>query len=268
MSLSIDRMNESESDNTRTTEPMSLSSLPGLRRPDYEGNRFDDCSSYYSLSELSETDPVRRVPAVEVRRQALAIPPKPKQDCKYPELLRNDEAMPLRVPGPWLEYPLLATNRYISGIPGPARVVISAGDYAGFDVIYHPTWSRTKFVHANYRPKGYHSALLNYFMTEYGDPVYPSMITNGYPMPCQFDYAAHQCLEWQCQGCNQAPRLMPETMLAQPCNGIRIQPQYEPYNGIQMEPQYDPYTGQPRPYSFYQYPLVNLSEFGSRFDER
>ncbi|KAI8667087.1 hypothetical protein NCS56_00844000 [Fusarium sp. Ph1] len=247
---------------------MSLSSLPGLRRPDYEGNEFDDCASCYSLSELSETDPVRRVPAVDVRGQALAIPSQPKQDFKYPELLRNDEAMPLRVPGPWLEYPLLATDRYISGIPGPARVVISAGDYAGFDVIYHPTWSRTKFRHANYRPKGYQSTLSSYFMTEYGCPMYPSMATNGYPTPCQFDYTAHQGLEWQCQGFDQAPWLMPESMLAHSCYGIQIQPRYEPCNGIQMEPQYDPYTGQPMPYSFYQYPLVNFSEFESQFDER
>ncbi|UPL03438.1 hypothetical protein LCI18_014372 [Fusarium solani-melongenae] len=224
----------SESDNTHTTEPMSLSSLPGLRRPDYEGNRFDDCSSYYSLSKLSETDPVRRVLAVEVRRQALAIPPKPRQDCKYPELLRNDEAMPLRVHGPWLEYPLLETDRYISGIPGPARVVISAGDYAGFDVIYHPTWGQTKFVHANYRPKGYHSALLNYFMTQSGDPVYPSMITNGYPMPCQFDYAVPQGLEWQCQGFGQALWPTAESQWAQPCYDMQMQSQYERCNGIQM----------------------------------
>ncbi|EEU39421.1 uncharacterized protein NECHADRAFT_81575 [Fusarium vanettenii 77-13-4] len=229
----------SELNNTHTTQQTSLSSLPGLRRPDYEGDEFDDCASYYSLSELSETDPVRRVPAVEVRRQALAVPPRPKQDCKYPELLRNDEAMPLQVPGPWLEYPLVATDRYISGIPGPARVVISAGDYAGCDVIYHPIWSRTKFRHANYRPRGYQRLFSGYFETEYPHPICPSMTTNGYPMPCHSGYAGAQDFEWQCQVFDQAPWLTPESQWAQPYHGMQL-PQYEEI--------YNPYMAQPLSY--------------------
>ena len=242
----------SESSTADTTESTSLSSLPGLRGPDYEGDGFDDCESYYSLSELSGTDPVRRVPAVEVRRQALAVPSKPKQHCKYPELFRNDEAMPLRVPGPWLEYPLFATDRYISGVPGPARVVISAGDYAGFDVIYHPIWSRTEFRHANYRPRGYQRLLLGYFETEYLHPMCPSMTTNEYPMPCHTDYGTPQYFEWPCQGFDQAPWVTPESRCAQTYTGHELQPQYgEIYNS---------YMAQPMPYYFYDLSTGGLEE--------
>ncbi|UPK92484.1 hypothetical protein LCI18_003419 [Fusarium solani-melongenae] len=108
---------------------------------------MDDCRSecsYYSLPELDETDPVRRIPASVVKQQAEAL----------------SSHLPLRVAGPWIEYPLVKDGPYISGSPGPARVVVSAMGGTGFDVIYHPDrpifWGPKKstFAQARYHPKG------------------------------------------------------------------------------------------------------------------
>ncbi|WAO91863.1 Hypothetical protein NCS54_00934700 [Fusarium falciforme] len=124
---------------------------------------MDDCRSecsYYSLPELDETDPVRRIPASVVKQQAEAVPASCQMETSYPHTYNNSEHLPLRVAGPWLEYPLVKDGPYISGSPGPARVVVSAMGGTGFDVIYHPNrpifWGPKKntFVQARYHPKG------------------------------------------------------------------------------------------------------------------
>lgn len=124
---------------------------------------MDDCRSecsYYSLPELDETDPVRRIPASVVKQQAEAVPTNWRRVASYPHTYHNSEHLPLRVSGPCLEYPLLKHGPYISGSPGPARVVVSAIGGTGFDVIYHPErpifWGPQKntFAQARYHPKG------------------------------------------------------------------------------------------------------------------
>ncbi|KAI8665232.1 hypothetical protein NCS56_00958500 [Fusarium sp. Ph1] len=124
---------------------------------------MDDCRSecsYYSLSELDETDPVRRIPASVVKQQAEAVPASRQMETSYPHTYNNSEHLPLRVAGPWLEHPLVKDGPYISGSPGPARVVVGAIGGTGFDVIYHPNrpifWGPKKntFVQARYHPKG------------------------------------------------------------------------------------------------------------------
>ncbi|RSL93400.1 hypothetical protein CEP52_013254 [Fusarium oligoseptatum] len=254
MSHSIDH--DHESDTTRPTETKSLASLPGLRGPDYEESCFDDRASHYSLSELSETNPVRRVAAVEVRRQALAFPPRPNRSCKYPKEFHNIEQMLLCVPGPWIEYPLLANGRHISGEPGPARVIVSADDFAGADVVYHPGKSRRDFKLANYRPRGRQHAVSRYFVTESSYPLYPSMTTNWYPTSFHEGYAAYHGFEWQGQELGQAPWLVAAHMSAQPWYGVPMQPVYQQGS--------NPYMGAPMPYGFYQYPIFNLSEVKGR----
>ncbi|KAI8716495.1 hypothetical protein NCS52_00943600 [Fusarium sp. LHS14.1] len=89
---------------------------------------MDDCRSecsYYSLLELDETDPVRRIPASVVKQQAKAVPTNWRRVGSYPHTYNNSERLPLRVSGPCLEHPLLKDGPYISGSPGPARVVNS-----------------------------------------------------------------------------------------------------------------------------------------------
>lgn len=124
---------------------------------------MDDCRSecsYYSLPELDETDPVRRIPASVVKQQAEAVPARRQMGTSYPHTYNNSEHLPLRVAGPWLEHPLVKDGPYISGPPGPARVVVSAMGGTGFDVIYHLdrriSWGPQKktFAQARYHPKG------------------------------------------------------------------------------------------------------------------
>ncbi|RSL99562.1 hypothetical protein CEP52_009681 [Fusarium oligoseptatum] len=124
---------------------------------------MDDCRSecsYYSLPELNETDPVRRIPASVVKQQAEAVPASGQMKTSYPHAYNNSERLPLRVAGPWLEHPLMKDGPYSSGSPGPARVIVSAMGGKGYDVIYHPVrrvyWGHKKntFAQARYHPKG------------------------------------------------------------------------------------------------------------------
>lgn len=258
MSLSTDRMIASESNKTHRTEPTSFASLPGLRGPDYEGDGFDDCVSYYSLTELEESHPVRRVSAKEVRRQALAAPAQPRWCCNYPKSFQNHEQLPVRVPGPWIEYPLKATGRFISGDPGPARLIANVNGCAGSDVVYHLKKDRRDFRHAKYHPRGRQSSLPDSFTTKCDYPMYPSIASNAHLMPCQFDYSAHQGLEWQYQGFDQAQWLMAEGMPGQPCYDMHLQPRYEEI--------YNPYLDQPIQYLSYEHPIVDSSKCESRED--
>ncbi|RMJ13636.1 hypothetical protein CDV36_006719 [Fusarium kuroshium] len=231
---------------------MSLSSLPGLRDPDYEESRFDDGASHYSLSELSETNPVRRVAAVEVRRQALAFPPRPNRSCKYPKEFHNAEHIPLRVPGPWMEYPLVASGRHISGEPGPARMIVSADDFAGVDVLYHPSKSRRDFKLANYRPRRCQRQFQGHFRDESSYPLYPSLTYNGHPTSFHEGYASYHGFEWQGHELGQAPWLVAAHISAQ-------------WYGVSMQPVYQEVSNPaPMPYGFYQYPIFNLSEVKGR----
>lgn len=244
---------------TPLSKVMSLKSLPGLRQPGNEGSGSDDCDSqcsYYSLSELPETDPVRRVPAAKARRQAIAMPAQPRLGCKYPETFDNVEKIPLRVSGPWVEYPLLASTPYTSGIPGPARVIVSAHDYAGCDVIYHPRKELRLFVYAKYRPRAYHRELSKCFASEYG-PVDPSAPMNPYHMHSQMEQTASQGSEWYGQGFNYAPWQAASYMPTQSDYGIH---QFQPLYGETYNPYVDPFTS----YHSFQNSFVNFPVVESR----
>ncbi|RSM10010.1 hypothetical protein CDV31_007416 [Fusarium ambrosium] len=248
MSSFVDHDNQSN--NTHPTG-RSLASLPGLRGPYHEGNVLDDCASHFSLSDLPESDPVRRVTAAEVRRQALAFPPQPTLRCSYPKVFLNVEQFLLRVPGPWWEYPLLASGRYISGEPGPARVIASANDFARVDVVYHTSKTWNGFRHATYRPRGYQRPVSGYFTTESCYPLYPSLTYNGHPTSFHEGYPPYHGFEWQGHELGQAPWLVAWT---QPWYDSTVH-QYETYNSSMAAP---------IPYGFYQLPIFNLSEIKHR----
>lgn len=64
-------------------------------------------SSQFSLTNLSPTDPLRRIAASKVRSQAAAIPTVIQPRPRYPHNFRNAEGIPLRhnLP-PLIEHPL------------------------------------------------------------------------------------------------------------------------------------------------------------------
>ncbi|ENH71264.1 Extracellular guanyl-specific ribonuclease Fl2 [Fusarium oxysporum f. sp. cubense race 1] len=122
---------------------------------------MDDNSStcsYYSLSDVEDIS-FKKIPAHEVRKQSEHVP-----ECSpwatYPHTFRNSEALPLKVAGPWMEYPLCLSGVYSqSKDPGPARVIINPSVPGGHDVIYHPTKREGRFLQANYRPRGYRAKI-------------------------------------------------------------------------------------------------------------
>ncbi|KAF5557121.1 extracellular guanyl-specific ribonuclease Fl2 [Fusarium napiforme] len=119
---------------------------------------MDDNSStcsYYSLSEVEDMS-FRKIPAHQVRKQGEQVP-EFSHFSTYPHTFRNSEALPLKVAGPWLEYPLCLNGSYKHSMegPGPARVIINPSVPGGNDVIYHPTRWEGRFLQAKYRPKGY-----------------------------------------------------------------------------------------------------------------
>ncbi|KAF4971487.1 hypothetical protein FSARC_1715 [Fusarium sarcochroum] len=140
---------------SQLNEQMSdLSVSAPMPQPD-----MDDCSSecsYYSLADLEKDKWYRRIPASQVRKQAKLVPEVPVSPrVKYPRQFFNKESLPLKVPGPWKEYPLCLNKEYISGNPGPARIILNPSSPDGHDVVYHPTPFDKKALLANYRPKGY-----------------------------------------------------------------------------------------------------------------
>ncbi|KAJ4253406.1 hypothetical protein NW762_010563 [Fusarium torreyae] len=119
---------------------------------------MDDCSSecsYYSLPDLEKDPWLQKIPASEVRKQANLVPATASPGVEYPHNFLNREKLPLKVPGPWVEYPLCLNGRYHGNTPGPARLIVNPSVPGGHDVIYHPTRDDKKFLQATYRSKGY-----------------------------------------------------------------------------------------------------------------
>lgn len=127
------------------------------RSEDDMDDNLSTCS-YYSLSNVEDIS-FKKIPAHEVRKQSEHVP-----ECSpwatYPHTFRNSEALPLKVAGPWMEYPLCLSGVYShSKDPGPARVIINPSVPGGHDVIYHPTKRERRFLQAKYRPRGYRAKI-------------------------------------------------------------------------------------------------------------
>ncbi|KAF4944463.1 hypothetical protein FSARC_14669 [Fusarium sarcochroum] len=119
---------------------------------------MDDCSSqcsYYSLPDLERDPWLQKIPASEVRKQANLVPAAASPGVEYPHNFLNREKLPLKLSGPWVEYPLCLNGRYLGHTPGPARVIVNPSVPGGHDVIYHPRRDDKKFRQATYRSKGY-----------------------------------------------------------------------------------------------------------------
>ncbi|KAF5594297.1 extracellular guanyl-specific ribonuclease Fl2 [Fusarium pseudocircinatum] len=141
----------------------SLSDLGVMDHMSRSDDDMDDSSStcsYYSLSDVEDMS-FRKIPAHEVRKQSEQVP-EFNHLSTYPHTFRNSEALPLKVAGPWLEYPLCLKGSYRQSMgmgPGPARVIINPSVPGGYDVIYHPTKLEGRFLQARYRPKGYRAKI-------------------------------------------------------------------------------------------------------------
>ncbi|KAL7755804.1 hypothetical protein ACKLNR_014331 [Fusarium oxysporum f. sp. zingiberi] len=139
----------------------SLADLGVMNHMSRSEDDMDDNSSTYSYYSLSDVEGIsfKKIPAHEVRKQSEHVP-----ECSpwatYPHTFRNSEALPLKVAGPWMEYPLCLSGVYShSKDPGPARVIINPSVPGGHDVIYHPSKREGRFLQAKYRPRGYRAKM-------------------------------------------------------------------------------------------------------------
>ncbi|KAK2690532.1 hypothetical protein QWA68_010249 [Fusarium oxysporum] len=135
-----------------------LGVMDHMSRSEYDMNDNSSTCSYYSLSDVEDIS-FKKIPAHEVRKQSEHVP-----ECSpwatYPHTFRNSEALPLKVAGPWMEYPLCLSGVYSqSKDPGPARVIINPSVPGGHDFIYHPTKREGRFLQAKYRPRGYRAKI-------------------------------------------------------------------------------------------------------------
>ncbi|KAG5752704.1 hypothetical protein H9Q70_004636 [Fusarium xylarioides] len=141
-----------------------MPSLADLGVMDHMSRSHDDDNSstcsYYSLSDVEDIS-FKKSPAHEVRKQSEQVL-EFSYSSTYPHIFRSSESLPLKVTGPWLEYPLCLEGRYKQSMgmdPGPARVIINPSVPGGHDVIYHPTKWEGRFLQAKYRPKGYRAKI-------------------------------------------------------------------------------------------------------------
>ncbi|KAF5635862.1 hypothetical protein F52700_5174 [Fusarium sp. NRRL 52700] len=146
-----------------TSEALSqldqLNNKGGLPFPPSPQNNWEtesDCS-YYSLSELQMDKTYRQIPASQVREQARKIPAGPMSSQSiYSRRFHNKEDLTLQSPGPWKEYPFCLNKGYVSGLPGPVRMITNSAAPGEFDVVYHAGRTEQSARVAKYRPKGYH----------------------------------------------------------------------------------------------------------------
>ncbi|KAF5268480.1 hypothetical protein FOXYS1_622 [Fusarium oxysporum] len=135
-----------------------LNTQGGLPSPSPTQDKWEadsDCS-YYSLSDLTLDKWYRQIPASQVRKQAKQIPASPvSSQSIYPRRFHNNEELALQSSGPWQEYPFCLNKGYVSGSPGPVRIITNSAGSGEFDVVYHPGRTERSACLANYRPKGY-----------------------------------------------------------------------------------------------------------------
>ncbi|KAF4497628.1 Extracellular guanyl-specific ribonuclease Fl2 [Fusarium agapanthi] len=135
-----------------------LGVMDHMSRSDDDMDDNSSTCSYYSLSDVEDIS-FKKIPAHEVRKQSEQVP-EFSHLSTYPHTFRNNEALPLKVAGPWMEYPLCLKGQYRQCMgPGPARVIINPSVPGAHDVIYHPTKREGRFLQAKYRPKGYRAKI-------------------------------------------------------------------------------------------------------------
>ncbi|KAK6502572.1 hypothetical protein TWF506_003151 [Arthrobotrys conoides] len=115
-------------------------------------------SSCWSLSQLPDNNPLRRIPHSHVEKTLARIPnaPPPKTHKDYPHKFNNREGLPLEqaFQYPASEFPLLKPPRTYTGkaAPGPVRVLYDQNlNPDTTAVAYHPPGDRSGFVQANRR---------------------------------------------------------------------------------------------------------------------
>ncbi|KAF5009117.1 hypothetical protein FDECE_4669 [Fusarium decemcellulare] len=190
-----------------TTFPLTAKSLSILNSEtshlSVSNDDMDGCASecsYYSLPELENDEWLGRIPASEVRKQAKLVPDVALPGVRYPQELHNKEGLPLRVPGPWKEYPLCLNGRFVYGNPGPARVVVNPSVPDGHDVIYHTTRGNSGFLQAKYRPKGHGKGPLRKLVPQPSLPLPSPTLASSPPSPPSVYGTA-----WTNQGYYNAP---------------------------------------------------------------
>ncbi|AEO66314.1 9a996eab-2dd8-4dd7-9692-c612cbd263f8 [Thermothielavioides terrestris] len=131
----IETIYESDSDSDSGTA--TPKDPPGSRRPSEQSEVSE--VSYFSNSNLPEDDPHRRIPASEVRAQAIAIPARTvPYGESYPHRFNNHENLPLSNTPPLIEHPVTPSGPYVAGTPpGPARIIVNAADRSKPEVVYH-----------------------------------------------------------------------------------------------------------------------------------
>ncbi|KAJ9414139.1 hypothetical protein QL093DRAFT_2122290 [Fusarium oxysporum] len=116
-----------------------LNTQGGLPPPSPAQDKWEtdsDCS-YYSLSDLTLDKWYRQIPASQVRKQAKQIPARPvSSQSIYPRRFHNKEELALQSSGPWQEYPFCLNKGYVSGSPGPVRIITNSAGSGEFDVGY------------------------------------------------------------------------------------------------------------------------------------
>ncbi|KAL2016192.1 hypothetical protein VTK56DRAFT_4081 [Thermocarpiscus australiensis] len=111
--------------------------VPSYMSPEHKSEVTE--VSYYSMANLSDTNPLRRVPAATVRAQAAAVPDTilPTRHG-YPHPFHNRESPDLTNPANLVEHPLTPDEPWRPGTPpGPARILINEGDRSSPEVGYH-----------------------------------------------------------------------------------------------------------------------------------
>uniref|UniRef100_A0A0D2Y6W5 Uncharacterized protein n=1 Tax=Fusarium oxysporum (strain Fo5176) TaxID=660025 RepID=A0A0D2Y6W5_FUSOF len=126
-----------------------LNTQGGLPPPSPAQDKWEtdsDCS-YYSLSDLTLDKWYRQIPASQVRKQAKQIPARPvSSQSIYPRRFHNKEELALQSSGPWQEYPFCLNKGYVSGSPGPVRIITNSAGSGEFDVVYHLEGQKGRLV--------------------------------------------------------------------------------------------------------------------------
>ncbi|KAF5634239.1 extracellular guanyl-specific ribonuclease Fl2 [Fusarium sp. NRRL 52700] len=164
-----------------------LGVMDHMSRSDDDMDDNSSTCSYYSLSDVEDIS-FKKIPAREVRSQSEQVP-EFSHSSTYPHTFHNNEALPLKVAGPWTEYPLCLKGRYNQSMsPGPARVIINPSVPGGHDVIYHPVKSDGRFLQAKYRPRGYKakmsgSSAMPTIPSPPASPLSSPHFSSSYPLP-------------------------------------------------------------------------------------
>ena len=135
-----------------TAQMAAMTATPPFSPTQVDDDASSECS-YYSLPGLENDRWYRNIPASQLREQANQVPS--YTGALYPRQFYNKEKLGLVSNGSLTEHPFCLNQRYISGCPGPVRIILNLANPAAFDVVYHPDKLERKVCQAVYRPMGY-----------------------------------------------------------------------------------------------------------------